>query len=193
METNKQLSSAHQQVLDELGAMDRRDVKTIFRASAAPSMQEMNGEYSAVLLDQGTRIANWLIRRIFRMSGNWAGKAFQSTGPGLGIGYNYFFENGEKEKRLPMLTYFEETPLAAGNSFILDYSLTTRGMIRSMRGQVRRWREGVYIGFGSVGPTIGHRDKTRRKIPFALVGPTSTFELPDNMMHLIELHQRRAA
>ncbi len=187
------LSAEHQQALEELCGMDRRNVKRLFRESVAPSMEEMNGEYAAELLDQGTRLANWMIRRVFRMSGNWVGKAFQGIAPESGIGYNYYFENGQKVKRLPMLTHFEETSLAAGKSFILDYSLTTRGLVRSMRGQIRRWQEGVYIGFGAVGPAFGRGDKLRRKIPFALVGPTHPFELPEDLMHLQEVHQRRNA
>lgn len=171
-------------LLDDLRKMDRREVKSLFRQSPAPEIEEMNGEYAAELLNQGGRVANWIIGRLFSSAGDWRGKAFQSTGPDSGIGYNYFMQRGEKVKRLPMLTYFDETPFAGGRSLILDYFSTSRGPIRAMRGNVRRWQPGVYIGFATIGATSRRPDGLSRKIPFAMVGPTHPFELPEDLAHL---------
>lgn len=193
MTQSETLSSDQLAVLQELKDMDRRQVKVQFRNSAVPEMQELDGEYTAQLLDQGTAFANWLIGKAFRTAGNWRGKAFQATTSEYGIGYNLFDDRGAKGKRLPMLTYYDHTPFAGGRSFILDYASTNRGIIRTMRGHVRRWKDGVYLGFGTVGPNIGDPDKFRRKIPFVLIGPTAPFDLPQELQYLRTLPKRKSA
>jgi hypothetical protein len=186
------LAPHHQRLLHDLRTADRRRLKVLFRESPAPTIAELDGEYAAELLDQGTWLANWLIRRMFRSAGNWTGKAFQRIDADRGIGYNCFWDGSHKAKRLPMLTYLEETPLAGGESFILDYALTTRGIMRTMRGQVRRLQEGAYLGFGSVGPKFGKRS-ARRLIPFVLIGPTQPFDLPSDLLYLRQIPSKKSA
>lgn len=191
MKITTSLSQSQQHILHDLRLADRCRLKAIFNELPAPNIDELDGEYAGELLDQGNWLANWLVRRFFRMAGNWTGKAFQGTGSDRGIGYNCFLQGSKKIKRLPMFTYIEETP-SAGRAFVLDYSLTTRGPIRSMRGRVRRMQMGVYLGFGTAGPSFG-KHGSRRKMPFVLVGPNQPFELPSNLLHLRESQRASAA
>ncbi len=192
MKISSPLASQHRQMIHELRSADRRHLKVLFRGSPPPTIRELDGEYAAELLDQGTWLANWLVRKVFRLTGNWTGKAFQGIDASYGIGYNCFQDGSQQVKRLPMLTYLEETAWAAGKSLILDYAITTRGIVRTMRGHVRRLQPGIYLGFGSVGPYFGNRD-SRRQIPFVLVGPTQPFELPDHLLHLRQLQPLKRA
>lgn len=188
------VSETQHQLLDQLRKLDRQEVKELFiHQSHTPDIEEMNGEYAAELLNQGHPVANWVIGKFFSAAGDWRGKAFQSTSPEGGIGYNYFMHRGEKVKRLPMLTYFDETPFAGGPSLILDYYSTSRGMVRLMRDHVRRWKEGVYLGIATVGASSRRPEGYGRKIPFVMIGPTHPFELPEDLEYVRDQTPNRRA
>jgi hypothetical protein len=160
----------------ELRSYDRRTVKVLYRSLTTPPLIELDGEYHAELLHQGDRLSHRLIRAIFRMAGsNWSGKAFQAAGDGPGRGYNCFMERHGIRRGLPMKTYRGPATIAEGSSIILDYSESSNVILRSMRDEVRKWDNGLYVGFGHVGLRLGNRGSITRQIPFVLAGPIRPF------------------
>lgn len=165
-----------QQRIIELRGYDRRTVKVLYRSLSAPPLEELNGEYHAELLHQGDRFSDWLTRGIFRMAGkHWAGKAFQAIGPDRGCGYNWFLEPQSIRRKLPMKTSLGEATVAVGSAVIVDYSQNSNLILRSMRDEIRKWDDGLYVGFGQIGPRLGKRHGLCRLIPFLLAGPVRPF------------------
>ncbi len=57
-------------------------------------------------------------------------------------------------------------------SFHLDYSAYMKGPLGTMRDEVRRVTDGLYLGVG----TAGYTSWMRRPSPFLLEGPVAPFQ-----------------
>jgi hypothetical protein len=151
-------------------ALSPAEAVDLFKTLPAPTMEEMNGEFSGEMLSFPT-----LCTRIFWnvasknpiYPGVWQGKSFRQTGPDEGRGYNTVKRwIGGRVDMWPMVTrigpsYFDGKP-----SFQLVYRAYDHyaGEIH-MLDEVRRLPDGRYLGIGRAGTTTEER---RLPMPFLL-------------------------
>jgi len=134
----------------------------LFKTLPAPSMEEMNGEFSGEMLS----FPPWYSRVLWGIATNnpiflgvWQGKSFRQTGTNEGRGYNTVWRLiVGKVDMWPMLTkigpsYFDGKP-----SFQLIYRAFDHyaGDIH-MVDEVRRLPDGRYLGIGRIGSTTEER------------------------------------
>ncbi len=142
----------------------------LFKTLPAPTMEEMNGEFSGEMLSFPTLYTRlfWTIASKNPVyPGVWQGKSFHQTGPNEGRGYNTAVRwFAGKVDIWPMVTrigpsYFDGRP-----SFQLVYRAFDHyaGDIH-MLDEVRRLPDGRYLGIGRTGTSAEER---RLPMPFLL-------------------------
>lgn len=163
------LSVSEQDRLSELMSVDRFRLKIIYWELPTPNIADVDGEYDAQLLDQGTAFASVVTRQLFRAKGPWLGKAFRPLTESKGEGYNAFGDPEDRQVQLRMNTYIDRSYIVPGHSYILDYRGLNRGPITWLRGELRQVSPAVLLGMGTFGPRAEKLYKLRRTIPFVLV------------------------
>ncbi len=144
----------------------------LFRRLPPPALTELDGEFRASLLDQGSLAAELVAHAMVNLPGRWLGKAFAPRWPDGGHGYNSFRTVLGVRRALRMRTWIGASALDDGSSFHLDYSPFNRGPIATMRDELRRVGEGRYLGIGR----LGYSERQRRHLfPFLLEGPIAPF------------------
>ncbi len=84
--------NAHPRSVADLDRLSRAELMALFMSLEAPGVGELDGEYTATLLEQGS----WLQNRISRVAvfnplqGKWLTKSFQPTDDRYGHGYDSF-------------------------------------------------------------------------------------------------------
>jgi hypothetical protein len=160
----------------DLLAMSIQELMALFARSAAPTLQQMNGEFAARLLAQPSKaaqvIGNLTVNNPL-MPGCWLCKAFQPTSDDRGRGYNAFAHLGRKVQRYPMETLIAPSRYDGRPAYTLVYA-----SFRSMCGainmvdEVRQVGPDLYLGIG----TWGFSDAQRRiPLPFVLRGPVAPY------------------
>ena len=162
--------------LADLLHRSRKELKQIFRELPIPSLNEIEGEYRAVLLDQGHWFANMLTRLLVNRGGYWVGKAFQPASETGGYGYNIFHTRKGVRRSFRMHTYLQKSEAASSNRFTIEYGETNTGTVGTIHDEVRRVVPGLYLGLGSVHLFGGRIFKRPRKVVFALAGPVAEFQ-----------------
>jgi hypothetical protein len=146
----------------------------LFSKLEAPTIREMNGEYTASLLAQ----PSWLATKLGQMAlnnpmGSWLCKAFRPLDTDSGRGYNSFRQRGKVVQRYPMQTMMAPSRFDGRPAFQLVYRHfhSLCGDI-NMVDEVRRVAPGLYLGIGTWGFT-----HTQRHIPypFLLEGPQAAY------------------
>lgn len=155
--------------IDALRQIPRGEMPRVFRNLEAPTIDEMCGEFNAVLLHQGHWLANQVVPMFFNLGGTWLRKGFNPLSSDEGRGYNVFCSRGRLFHRYAMQTFVEKSRLVRGKSFFLNYRPLNRGLIANLVGEVRRYVPGIYLGIGTLGPIFLGR--YYRRFPFALLGP----------------------
>lgn len=158
----------------ELLKMPREDLVVLFSELPSPSLKEMNGEFAATLLDQGALWENLVSKVAINLPGKWRCKAFVPVTDLEGRGYNGFVFRGRDVRHFQMRTSVGRSKLATGESYHLDYSAYNGGYMGTMRDEVRKVGEHLYLGIGRVGFTKWER---RRLLPFLLEGPDRPFDM----------------
>jgi hypothetical protein len=159
-----------------LKQMDVAELLTLFSTLDAPTMQEMSGEYAAELLKQPSRAATIVGRAAVYnpvMPGFWLCKAFRPVSETHGRGYNTFQHLGSVVQRYPMQTLIAASRYDGQPAYQLVYRAyqSLCGTIH-MVDEVRKVRDGVYLGIGTYGFTDAQR---RIPFPFLLTGPVSAY------------------
>lgn len=91
-----------------------------------------------------------------KLNTKWVGKAFKPSSDNFGEGYNIFEERtktGIKICRLRKIeTSIEPSKIVKDekNSFHIDYSKHNRGTVHSMRDEIRKSNDTIYIGMGYI-------------------------------------------
>lgn len=166
---------------DDVERLSRSDKMQLFHAAQSIDMTELEGEYSARLLSGGVLGSSsaYFTHHVFPTGGytagtQWVGKAFTKRDDGTGRGYNIFSRkakrDGESIMRIrKMRTNVGPTKIGTDGkpSFHLDYSPFNRGMVRSMRDELRKINANLYIGAGHMALGGGALNPA----PFALIGP----------------------
>jgi hypothetical protein len=159
-----------------LHAMSFKQLMVLFAELPAPTLEEMDGEYAAELLAQPSMAAQLLGQLSVDnpvLLGRWMCKAFQPTSADRGQGYNRFEHFGRSVQRYPMQTLLAPSRFDGMPAYTLVYAAfrSICGAIH-MVDEVRRVRQGLYLGLG----TWGFTDRQRRvPLPFVLSGPVAPY------------------
>lgn len=159
-----------------LKKMEVAELMALFTSLAAPTIEEMDGEYAAILLKQPTRAATIMGKAAVYnplMPGLWLCKAFRPVSETQGRGYNTFQHFGRTVQRYPMQTLIAASRYDGQPAYQLVYRAyqSLCGTIH-MVDEVRKIREGVYLGIGTYGFTDAQR---RVPLPFLLTGPVDGY------------------
>ena len=159
----------------DLASLTAAELLDLFSTLEAPTLAEMNGEFSGRLLKQNSLTAR-LLALCFRMPlwpGTWLGKGFRSGPTATGRGYNIFRHFGKVAQRFAMGTHIAPSRYDGKTAFQLVYRA-----YRSICGaldivdDVRRLEPGVYLGVGTLGVAKHPR---RSPILFMMTGPVAAY------------------
>ncbi|MFH2063779.1 MAG: hypothetical protein ABIK15_01105 [Pseudomonadota bacterium] len=177
---------AEKATYDDVEKLSRNEKMQLFYAASTPDLHEFNGEYEARLLSGGVlgKSSAFFTHHVFpfgklSLNTKWGGKGFQSAGPNSGIGYNLFTQGNGKTLRIRKNdTSIVPTKIGKDGkrSFQINYSRLNTGMIHSMRDEVRKINDNLYIGAGYMGLGGGSLNPA----PFALIGPPKPWVGADN-------------
>jgi hypothetical protein len=153
-------------------SLNKAEVMQLFYSAHAPDFSELNGEYKAETLAVGVLSgpANFFTHHFFG-PGKWLGKAFTPKQTTMGWGYNLFYKKDSVVRTRKFNTYVGESPIDSKQSVILEYLLYNSGTVKSMKDEVRKINDRLFIcmgymslGGGSVNPA-----------PFILYGKPDEF------------------
>ena len=160
----------------DLLAMSLKELMALFAKSAAPTVQQMNGEFAARLLAQPGKVAQFIGDITVNnplLTGRWLCKAFRPISDDRGRGYNAFAHFGRQVQRYPMETLIAPSRYDGRPAYTLVYA-----SFRSMCGavnmvdEVRQVAPNLYLGIGTWGFTDAQR---RVPLPFVLSGPIAPY------------------
>ena len=193
--------------LEDLLTLKHDQLIALFHQLPAPQFNEMRGEYKAVPLDCGGALRQMLTDVfLHRVWGKWQGKSFEPLGPDHGHGYNnfkvyranrdegplssilhamlrpvfnYLMGRGKEEtiRIIRMKTRLGNSVYDQNQSFHLEYHDYTPFPVSTMRDEVRKINDKLYLGQGILGISFG----ARNIFPFALVGPPAPWVGPDRI------------
>lgn len=161
----------------DIEKLSRAEVVRLFHAAPAPLFNEMDGEFKAGMVGGGIMgpPSGLYVAFIFG-PGRWNGKAFS---PKRGFGYNLFKNSHDGKETLrrtrKMKIYIGRSQYDGRDSFHLDYSPFNSGLLHSMRDEIRKINDRLYIGMGSLTAGGG----TINPMPFILSGKPSPWIGPD--------------
>ena len=161
-ESTPALSPELMQLATQVEELSPEQAVELFKHLPAPTMEEMNGEFSGEMTTFPTlwKSVFWTVASNNPFyPGIWQGKSFHQTGPDSGRGYNTVWRlAGGKTDLWPMQTsigpsYFDGQP-----SFRLVYRAYDHyaGDIH-MLDEIRRLPDGRYLGIGRTGDTAEER------------------------------------
>ncbi|MFC9664538.1 hypothetical protein ACFVJ5_30250 [Nocardia sp. NPDC127606] len=161
-------------VTDELRRLDTSGLLALFTTLEAPTIGEIDGEYTAALLAQPNLFAVVTGKvSVENPLGAWQCKAFRPVDENSGRGYNTFDRFGRIRQRYPMRTVLAPSRYDGAPAYTLIYRAyhSLCGAIH-MVDEVRRAAPGVYLGIGTWGFTDAQR---RVPLPFLLTGPVDSY------------------
>lgn len=161
---------------DDVRRMTHRGLFALFKTLGSPTLEEMNGEYAARMLEQpspAATLTGYLSLYYPFFPGIWQCKAFRQVDDARGRGYNTFKHFGRIVQRYPMTTLVAPSRFDGRPAFQLVYRAfkTFFGDVH-MVDEVRRIAPGAYLGIGTVGFTRAQR---MIPLPFLLEGPDRAY------------------
>ena len=160
---------------DVLG-LSAEELVTLFQTLEAPGIEEMRGEYAALLLRQpsaAAALSGYLTCYSPLYPGHWLAKVFRPVGEGRGRGYNTSSHFRRVVQRFPMLTLITPSRYDGRPAFQLVYrAFRSRCGFVHMVDEVRRLAAGQYLGIGTAGFSDAQRQLPR---PFLLTGPVAPY------------------
>lgn len=179
----KEIASKNREdiTIDDLLMMDNEQLVDLFHQLEAPEFEEMHGEYRAVLLDAGNIVkrssSDFFLNSLW---GRWLAKAFEPVGENYGHGYNSFRASKRRKGKdtvriMRMKTRIGDSIYDTGKSFHLEYHDYNPFPISTMKDEVRRVNDNLYLGLGILTVTLGKKNI----FPFVLIGPLDEWVGPD--------------
>ena len=162
------------QLITDLKQRSRKQLKCLFRSLPHPSIEEFDGEYEGILLNQGSWLTSRMTRFFVNKEGFWLGKAFQPMSPDLGRGYNIFRTRRGVRRSLRMHLRLRDSD-SGENRVLIEYAGINDGLVGTITDELRRLAPGLFLGIGTV--PLGGRffPQLYRKVMFAMVGPVAKF------------------
>lgn len=170
---------------EDVEKLSRKDKMQLFYAAETPDFNELEGEYKAGLLSGGVlgKSSELFTHHVFptgmvTLGTKWVGKAFTKETELTGRGYNLFTKknkNGAMDtlRIREIKTGMGPTKIGKDDklSFKIDYRMFNSGSVKSMRDELRRINENLYIGAGYMGLGGGSINPA----PFVLMGPPTPY------------------
>ncbi len=165
---------------DDIDKLSKADVMQLFFAAGMPEFTKMNGEYKARMVQAGILSkANEFYAHNLMGPGHWEAKAFFPIAKDRGQGYNLFIvdENGNPApvRTLKMDTFAGKSNFDNKESFHLVYEAYNTDQNRSMRDEIRKINNRLYLGLGYLTWNLG----TCNPSPFVLYGEPGKWVGPD--------------
>lgn len=156
--------------LEDIRKLTKPQVMQLFYASPTPDFISMNGEYRSYLLPLGILAysASCYTHHFFG-PGHWEGKAFILFEDAKGWGYNIFSVKRDMARTRKFNTYIGPSTIDSRPSFHLDYSPFNKGFVHSMRDELRKINDNLFLCMGHMGIGGGSINPA----PFVLMGPPS--------------------
>ena len=180
MQIKHELNPEQSGFMDQLRSLNRSELKQLYRELEPPSFDQIKGEFESELLCQGGSFSEALTRKLLNSYGEWVGKAFEPTTDQMGYGYTCFNKGGVVHAALPSVIRIGDSLTGNGQAMLIEYP-ASRGMARLMADEVRQLCPGLLLGIGTYGVKFGQRDRWRRKMPFALLGPVRPLQMTQGM------------
>lgn len=166
----------------DIEKLGKADVFQLYYAASAPDFKAMNGEYRCKNLSVGVQAVptNLYTNHVFG-PGRWVGKAFTPAGKNKGWGYNIFSAKGDDPalsagekagKKVFFRTRKMDTGISPSKidgkpSFCIDYSPYNGGTVNSMKDELRKINDRLYLGMGYMALGGGSINPA----PFIVIGP----------------------
>ncbi len=134
----------------DIHKLSKPEVMQLFYAADAPKYEEMDGEYRADLVHVGIQaVPSALYTNNFFGEGKWAGKAFS---PSEKTGYNIFQPDEKnpdtKVRSRKMKTFMGQSDIDGKESFRLEYAPFNSGLLHTMKDEIRKINDSLYLGMG---------------------------------------------
>ena len=173
--------SAENATVADINKLSKSDVMQLFYAADAPAFAKMKGEFKAKLIHVGIfyGISEYYAHNLMG-PGHWEAKCFYPFEEKKGQGYNLFTVNmngkSENVRTLRMDTFTGPSKFDKKESFHLVYEAYNNDKNNSMRDEIRRINDKLYIGLGYLTWNLGTYNPT----PFVLYGEPAQWVGPDN-------------
>lgn len=155
--------------LNDLAKLSKAEIFQLYYAADVPSFEKVRGEYAAVTVDVGVMAlgAAYFTHHFFG-PGRWEGKAFNPSEKDKGYGYNIFRDAGGKIYRTRRMdTEIGPSDYDGKPAFKLNYGAYNAGTVESMRDEIRKINDKLFLGLGYMALGGGKINPA----PFALIGP----------------------
>ncbi len=159
--------------LDDIKKLSKAEIFQLYYAANVPSFENVGGEYIAVTVDVGILAsgAAYFTHHFFG-PGRWEGKAFNPSEKDRGYGYNIFRDAGGKVYRTRRMdTEIGPSDYDGKPAFKLNYAAYNSGTVHSMRDEIRRINDHLFLGLGYMALGGGKINPA----PFALIGPAKAW------------------
>jgi len=152
--------------VDDLSRLSWKTVLRLFHAAPPPKLEDLEGEYRAVILPVGVfaPLAAFFTHTFFG-PGRWQGKAFKPHGQNHGEGYN-LFGNEPLHRTRRFRTCIGPSRFDGRPSFCLDYRPYNRFLVHSMKDEIRQLNSELFVGLGTMSAGGGALNPA----PFAVFG-----------------------
>lgn len=153
--------------------LNHRQLCDVFATLDAPALGELDGEYRLSELSQQSQLQRLFVLS-FQVKSMQLCKAFQATSSDVGRGYNGVVTPRGVERRMLFETRIKPSRVDGRDALHIMYEPYNPEdrVLRSIVDELRKVRDGVYLGLGYAGDN-GHR---RVLWPFMLEGPGAPFE-----------------
>ena len=165
----------------DIRRLSKARIMQLFYAAKAPEFAEMKGEYKSYQFGNGILGPAVLFYAHKLMGpGHWMGKAFFPFEKDKGRGYNLWRTGGgEKEsirRSMEMDTFAGRSRFDGKNSFHLVYKAYNRGRNHTMRDEIRKINDRLFIGLGCLAWNLD----TLNPAQFLLYGEPAPWVGPDD-------------
>jgi len=145
---------------EDVEKLSKSDVMQLFYAADTPEFTKIKGEYKAKLVSVGIlSFVNDYYAHHLMGPGHWEAKAFSPFEKDQGWGYNLFTveEDGDTGivRTMKMDTSVGRSRFDEKDSFHLVYKAHNKGRNHSMRDEIRKINDRLFIGLGYVTWSLG--------------------------------------
>lgn len=177
-EPNRQFRQSQGWTVEKLHQLGTKGLIELYKTLSAPSLREMNGEYSGHYFGADGHFISNVIWQITCnrnwTSGIWLGKSFQPVLDTEGYGFNNLSKFGMRLHRWPMKTSIGPSRYDGKDVYALNYHYywSAAGIV-SMQDEIRKLDNGLYLAVGHwrLPPGI-----PMASVWFALTGPIGVFD-----------------
>jgi hypothetical protein len=145
---------------EDVEKLSKSDVMQLFYAADTPEFTKVKGEYKAKLVPVGVLfLVNDYYAHHLMGPGHWEAKAFSPFEKDKGSGYNLFTVGKGADSRIVrtmrMDTSVGRSRFDEKDSFHLVYKAYNKGRNNSMRDEIRKINDRLFIGLGYVAWSLG--------------------------------------